>query len=300
MFASRAIVVTLGLALAVETHAQASASNAMDHMDHAAMPAANSVGGIQSDTMLPAGAADAAARLAASPRHREWVMIPAGGTDSVGAWVFYPQRKDKAPVVVVIHEIFGVSPWVKGVGDQLAAQGFIAIVPDLLTGKQLPDGPDSVKTEAAIAAIRTLKPDDVQHRLVAAGRYGMKLPSALPKYGVVGFCWGGAASFAHAAASPSVLAAVVYYGMTPDSTLLWKVHAPVLGLYAGMDSRVDVSIPVADSALKKMKVPYDPNIFAGAGHGFARDQVGMNGANMTAIQQAWPKTIAWFRKYLGP
>jgi len=300
MTTARVVALALGLATATAALAQTPATGAMDHMDHAAMSAPSAGTGVAPDTSLPAGAADAAARLAASPRHREWVMIPAGGTDSVGAWVFYPERKDKAPVVVVIHEIFGLSTWVKGVGDQLAAQGFIAIVPDLLTGMKVPGGPDSVNIDSAIALIRTLKPEDVQRRLTAAGIFGMKLPSALPKYGVVGFCWGGSASFAQAAASPTVRAAVVYYGMTPDSTLLPKVHAPVLGLYGGADARVDVSIPVADSALKRMHVPYDPNVFADAGHGFARDQSGRNGANMAAIQQAWPKTIAWFRKYLGP
>ena len=298
MSTSRALVVTLGLALGGAALAQSPASSAMDHMDHAMT--SSSTMSIASDTTLPPNAADAAARLAASPRHREWVMIPAGGTDSVGAWIFYPQRKDKAPVVVVIHEIFGLSTWVKGVGDQLAAQGFIAVVPDLLTGKTVPGGPDSINVDSARKLIAGLNPQDTQRRLIAAGAYGMKLPSALPKYGVVGFCWGGATSFLHAAASPSVLAAVVYYGVTPDSTMLPRVHVPVLGLYGAMDNRVDATIPAADSALKKMKVTYEPNIFAGAGHGFARDQMGMNGANMTAIQQAWPKTIAWFRKYLGP
>jgi carboxymethylenebutenolidase len=296
MSRSSALVAALGMALAAS--AQAPASGPAEHADHAMMSSGIGAHVVMADTMLPAGAADAAARLAASPRHREWVMIPAGGTDSVGAWVFYPERRTKAPVVVVIHEIFGMSTWVRGVGDQLAAQGFIAIVPDLLTGKNIPNGPDGANADSAVVAIRTLKPEDVQRRLIAAGNYGMKLPAALPRYGIVGFCWGGSASFAHAAVSPSVLAAVVYYGASPDSTLIGKVHAPVLGLYGGEDMRVDAMIPPADSALRAMKKTYEHYVFAGAGHGFARDQTGKNGANMAAIQEAWPKTIAWFRKYL--
>ncbi len=251
-----------------------------------------------SDTLLPAGSADAAARLAASPRHREWVMIPAGGTDSVGAWVIYPERRTRAPVVVVVHEIFGLSTWVKGVGDQLAAQGFIAIIPDLLTGVRKNVSPDSISVDSAIALIGTLKAEDVQRRLIAVAEYGMRLPAAIPRYGIVGFCWGGAVSFAHAAMSPSVKASVVYYGTSPDSTIVGNVHAPVLGLYGAKDARVDVTVPKADSVLRGLHRTFDHFMFAGAGHGFLRDQAGQDGANLAAVQQAWPKTIAWFQLYL--
>jgi carboxymethylenebutenolidase len=294
MSLSRALLVPVGLVIAIPAYAQASMM-----AEHAGHEMSTSSIAVPSDTMLPPNAQDAAARLAASPRHKEWVMIPAGGTDSVGAWIIYPQRSTKAPVVVVIHEIFGLTTWVQSVGDQLAAQGYIAVVPDLLTGTKVPGGPDSVPLDTARKLTYSLKVEDVQRRIIAAANYGMHLPAALPRYGVVGFCWGGMTSFAQAAYGPAVMASVVYYGMAPDSTLIGKVHAPVLGLYAGEDARVDVSVPPADSALKKMKRTFEYQIFKGAGHGFARDQGGMNGANLAAIQQAWPMTIAWFRKYLG-
>ena len=86
------------------------------------------------DLSIPASDAAAAGRLAKSSRHGEYVMIPAGNGDSLRAYVVYPERKDKAPVVVVIEDIYGFGSWIKGVGDQLAADGFIAVVPDLLTG----------------------------------------------------------------------------------------------------------------------------------------------------------------------
>ena len=298
MTLSRTLTISLLLSAAPVVVAQTT-SAAAEHAGHMMMETATAPATRPpADTMLPAGATDAAARLAASPRHREWVMIAAGGGDSVGAWVFYPERKTKAPVVLVVHEIFGLSTWVKAVGDQLAAQGFIAIVPDLLTGKRVPGGPDSVNIDSAIVLIRTLKPEDVQRRLLSAANYGMHLPAALPRYGIVGFCWGGGVSFAHAASSPSVLASVVYYGVAPDSSLIGKVHAPVLGLYGADDARVDATIPAADSVLRHLDRTYEHFLFTGAGHGFARDQLGRNGANLAAIQQAWPKTIAWFRKYL--
>ena len=268
------------------------------HHDHAAAVTVSASRSAAADTLLPAGAADAAARLAASPRHREWVMIPAGGTDSVGAWIIYPQRSTRAPVVVVVHEIFGVSTWIKGVGDQLAAQGFIAVVPDLLTGMRTGVSPDSLTVDSAIALVRTLKVEDVQRRLIASAQYATRLPAALPRYGIVGFCWGGNVAFVHAAMAPAVNASVVYYGATPDSALLSKVHAPVLGLYGGSDARIGVLVPKGDSILHRLSRTYEYSMFAGAGHGFLRDQAGQEGANLSATQQAWPKTIAWFQKYL--
>jgi carboxymethylenebutenolidase len=248
---------------------------------------------------LPPDAAGAPARLASSPRHSEWAMIRTGDGDSLRVSVVYPQRSTKAPVVLVVHEIFGLSSWIRSVADQLAADGFIAIAPDLLTMKNLPSGPDSVVAPLAQAAIRTLDPAWVQRQLSAAGQYGMSLPAAEKKYGIVGFCWGGAASFAHAVYSPRLGASVVYYGTSPKTVDLGSVRAPVLGLYGGNDNRVNATIAPADSALRALGRTYVPTIYPGAGHGFLRQQMGMDGANMAATRAAWPATIAWFKKYLG-
>lgn len=245
---------------------------------------------------LPAGAADAAARVAASPRHGEWAMIRAGG-DSVRAWIVYPERATKAPVVLVVHEIFGLSPWIRAVADQLAAEGFIAIAPDLLTG-HVAAVADEVDPQVATAAIRTLDAGEVQRRLMAAAQYGMALPAAVPRYGIVGFCWGGSTSFAHAVFSPTLGASVVYYGTSPATPQLASVRAPVLGLYGGNDARVNATVPAADSAMRALGKTFVPVTFAGAGHGFLRQQDGQNGANLAATQQAWPRTIAWFRQHL--
>lgn len=248
---------------------------------------------------LPAGSAIVQSRIAASPRHGEWVMIRTGSSDSVRAWVVYPGRSAKAPVVVVIHEIFGLSTWIRGVADQLAADGYIAIAPDLLTGKGTLEG-DTLTTAVAVAAIRTLEVVDVQRQLEAVARYGMALPAALPEYGVVGFCWGGGTSFAHAVESPQGLrAAVVYYGTSPSAAELARVKVPVLGLYGGDDARVDATISPADSVMRGLGKVYQPYIFAGAGHGFLRAQDGAAGANLLATQHAWPLTLSFLRKNLG-
>ena len=250
---------------------------------------------------IPAGATTVADRLAKSPRHGEYAMIRTGPSDSVRAWVVYPERSSKAPVVVVVHEIFGLSTWVRGVADQLAADGFIAIAPDLLTGKLAPmPGTDTVASQAATAAVRSLQSEDVQRQIAAVGQYGMSLPAAEKRYGVVGFCWGGSASFNSAVLSPAGQgAAVVYYGTSPATASLANVKVPVLGLYGGDDARVGATVPPADSAMKALGKRFEPHTFAGAGHGFLRQQDGQNGANLAAAQQAWPMTIAFFRSTLG-
>src|SRR6266545_3113957 len=246
---------------------------------------------------LPADAEHAMERLNSSPRHGEWAMIRTSPTDSIRAWVVYLDRKTKAPVVVVIHEIFGLSTWVRAVADQLAADGFIAIAPDLLTMKPRSAGSDTLTQQEASAAIRTLDAGWVQQQIDAVAKYGMALPAAQQRYGIVGFCWGGGVSFAHVAHSPSLGASVVYYGVSPPNDRLSAVKAPVLGLYGGNDARVNATIPPADSALRTMGKTYVHNAYDGAGHGFLRQQTGANGANMTATQQAWPATIAWFKRY---
>jgi carboxymethylenebutenolidase len=250
-------------------------------------------------TAIPAGANEVQARLAASPRHGEWAMVSAGEGDSVRAWVVYPERRDRAPVVVVVHEIFGLTGWIRGVADQLAAEGFIAIAPDLLSGKNVPMGPDGDPVrDSATSAIRTLDQAAVQRRIDATARYAMALPAALPRYGIVGFCWGGGVSFAHAAHAPGLGASVVYYGVAPPAAALANVRAPVLGLYGENDARVDATIAPADSALRALGRTYQHQVFPGAGHGFLRQQDGQNGANLQAARGAWPRTVQWFHRYL--
>ena len=315
--AGAALVLAVGSACARRVEVAAD-----EHAGHAAETTASAGAATPRSASLPAGAADAAARLAASPRHGEWVMVsaagaihpPAAGTreptaggpradsDSVRAWVVYPERRNRAPVVLVVHEIFGLSTWIRAVADQLAADGFIAIAPDLLTGKNVPQRAGEPDPDSARAAIRTVAQEDVQRRLDAVARYGMALPAALPRYGIVGFCWGGTVSFNHAVHAPSLGASVVYYGSSPPTERLASVRAPVLGLYGENDARVNNTIPPADSALKAQGKTFEQRIFPGAGHGFLRAQDGPQsapGANLAATREAWPLTVAWFRKHLG-
>ncbi len=270
--------------------------NSDEHASHDSPPSSSV--STAATTAIPADAEGALARLSSSPRHGEWIMIRSEA-DSLRAWIVYPERKTKAPVIVVVHEIFGVSDWIRGVADQLAADGYIAIAPDFLTMKNIPAGPDSVRARAISTAIRALDTDFVQRQINVAARYGTSLPAAEPRYGVVGFCWGGSASFQHAVHSSSLGASVVYYGSSPPSASLVSAKAPVLGLYGGNDARVNSTIPAADSAMRALGKTYTHHVYEGAGHGFLRQQSGQNGANLAAAQKAWPMTLEWFRRHLG-
>lgn len=248
----------------------------------------------------PPGATDVAALLGASPRHGEWVTIRSGTDDSVRAYVVHPERAERAPVVVVIHEIFGLTNWIRGVADQLAAEGYVAIAPDLLTGKAPLGAGDSLTHEIARALIGTLRPDEVHRRIADVGQWAMRQPSAAPNYAVLGFCWGGSASFQHAVLSPPGLgAAVVYYGSSPPPASLSGVRVPVLGLYAGDDARVNSTVPAADSAMRALGRTFEYRMFDNSGHGFLRQQDGRDGANLSAAQESWPMAIAFLRRHLG-
>jgi carboxymethylenebutenolidase len=251
---------------------------------------------------LPPGGGDdsAANALKNSTRHGEWVEIDMpDSTTKIKTFVVYPERADKAPVVVVIHEIFGMTDWVQGVADQLAANGFIALAPDLLSGM----GPNGGGTESLDGnvgqTIMKISRDEQAKRLDAVRAYGLALPSATAKNACIGFCWGGGASFAYAVHQTKLDAAVVYYGTPPASEDMAKIACPVLGCYGQNDARITATVDATKQAMAALDKPYFPNIYDGAGHGFLRQHVGpMGPANLKASEQAWPTTIEFLKKYL--
>ena len=254
---------------------------------------------------IPAGTAEHAARaLKESPRHGEWADIKMADGTVLKSWVVYPERSTKTGVVLVIHDIRGMADITRAVGDQLAQDGFIAIVPDFLSGKG-PNGGGSEALGSGVGqAIQSLAPADVKARLDAAMEYGKKLPASNGKTGVVGFCWGGARSFGYAAAQPALNAAVVYYGDAPGAadgsleTQLANVKAPVLGLYAGNDARIGATVPPTEAAMKKLGKSYEIHTYEGAGHGFMGSQAGAGGANLKAAQESWPVVVKFFLAHL--
>ncbi len=250
---------------------------------------------------IPPGESGAKAALEKSPRHHEWVDVSVPGSETkVTTFVAYPERKDKVPVVIVIHEVYGLTDWIRSVADQLAADGFIAVAPDLLSGR----GPGKGGTQSigsrddVVKAVRELSVPNVAQMLNAVGDYATKLPSATGKLATLGFCWGGAQSFTYATMKPDLGAAVVYYGSSPEQEALEKVSAPVLGLYGEDDARVNTTVGPAAEKMKALWKPFVTHTYKGAGHGFLRAQDDRSGANLEAARQAWPATLEFLQKYL--
>jgi carboxymethylenebutenolidase len=231
----------------------------------------------------------ASARVEKSPRHREWVTIKHDGR-SVETFVAYPESKDKRPVVLVIHEIFGMTDWVQELADEVAEAGYIAVAPDLLSG-MAPSGGRSkdLAQNAAIEAIQKLNPDQITADLNAAADYGLKLPASNGKLLVGGFCWGGSQTFRFATNRADLAAAFVFYGTPPEKDALGRIKAPVYGFYAGNDARVDTTIPDTITNMKAAGKAYEPVTYDGAGHGFMRagEAPDANDPNKKARADAW-------------
>ena len=217
-------------------------------------------------------------KLAKSPRHQEWVKVKNGNRE-VNSFVVYPENKNKATVVIVIHEIFGMSDWVQSLTDQLAEAGYVAIAPDLLSGM----GPNGGGTSslgggsAVGQAIRDLPPDQITADLNAVADYISKVPASNGKIVVTGYCWGGSQSFRYATNNPNIKAAFVFYGSapasadgTPDKAALAKITAPVYGFYAGNDARINATLPKTTEAMTELKKTFEPVTYEGSGHGFMR------------------------------
>jgi carboxymethylenebutenolidase len=279
----------------------------------------------------PARAQDwAKEALAKSPRHGEYVVIPEASGRKLQAFIVYPEVKDKAPVVVLIHEIFGESDWFKLMADDLAGAGYIVIAPDLLSGfgpapkagdmkdmpgmamgedhshmsmpagngaamvPMMPGGTSAFPPDQVTRAVQSLDPAIWLADLDAAADYGKKLPAASGKLYVAGFCWGGSGSFLFATHRKDLSAAFVFYGTEPkDTSLLANINAPVYGFYAGNDARVSATIPQTILDMKAAGKTYDPVTYDGAGHGFMRagEAPDANAANAAARAEGFRRLV---------
>jgi carboxymethylenebutenolidase len=224
-------------------------------------------------------------RLNKSPRHSEWVDLKSGDR-TIKAFVVYPERKEKRPVVIVIHEIFGLTDWVRGICDQLGENGVIAIAPDLLSGQTFED------VDGARKAISALPKEQVKSDLDAASDYALKIPASNGALAVCGFCWGGGVTFAYANENPKLKAAYSFYGPALDeASKVANIPCPVYGFYAENDARVNATIPKAEELMKAAGKKYEPVIYKGAGHGFMREGESPNTseANKKARDDAWAR-----------
>jgi carboxymethylenebutenolidase len=234
----------------------------------------------------------AKSRLEKSPRHLEWVKVKQGNRE-VSCFVAYPEVKDKAPAVIVIHEIFGLTDWVRSVADQLAEAGYVAITPDLLSGA----GPKGGGTEefggneGVRKAIMSLPADQITADLDAVAQYVKGLPACNGKISVAGFCWGGGESFRYATNNKDLKAAFVFYGMPAKENALSKINSPVYGFYASNDARITTTVPQTTELMKSAGKTYVPVTYEGSGHGFMRagEAPDANAANAQARKSAWAR-----------
>jgi carboxymethylenebutenolidase len=230
-------------------------------------------------------------KLAKSPRHSEWVTVKHDGR-SVDTFVVYPESKDKRPVVLIIHEIFGMTDWVQDLADQVAAAGYIAVAPDLLSRMGPNGGRSSSFPEGkANEAVSKLNPDQVTADLNAAADYANKIPASNGKLFVGGFCWGGGQTFRFATNRADLAAAFVFYGPPPDKDAMARIKAPVYGFFAGNDARIGAMIPDAITNMKTAGKTFEPVTYDGAGHGFMRagEAPDAKDADKKARTDAWER-----------
>jgi len=230
-------------------------------------------------------------RLTKSPRHQEWASVKHDGR-TVETFIVYPEVKDKRPVVLIIHEIFGLTDWAQEVADEVAEAGYIAVAPDLLSG--MAPGGGRTKDFAqggATEAVSKLNPDQVTADLNAAADYGLKLPASNGKLYVAGFCWGGGQSFRFATNRADLAAAFVFYGPPPAKEAMERIKAPVYGFYAGNDARIGATLPEAIANMKAAGKTFEPVTYEGAGHGFMRagEAPDANEANKKAREESWAR-----------
>jgi carboxymethylenebutenolidase len=229
--------------------------------------------------------------LEKSPRHREWVTVKHGDR-AVETFLVYPESKSKTPIVLVIHEIFGMTDWVEDLADQVAAAGYIAVAPDLLSGMGPSGGRSSSFAEGkTMEAVSHLNPDQITADLNAVTDYALKLPASSGKLFVAGFCWGGGQSFRFATNRADLSAALVFYGGPPDKDAMARIKAPVYGFYAANDARIGATIPDTVTAMKAAGKTYEPVTYEGAGHGFMRagEAPDASDANKKARTDAWDR-----------
>ena len=306
-----------------------------DHAEHMAAAGVSTAAAVSAASQsqgiagIPPSANSSRSRLAASPRHGEWVKIAygEGSSDSLMAWIVYPSNRNRAPVVVVVHEIFGLQTWVRGVADQVAADGFIAIAPDFLSRAR--GGPSSIELPGD-AARQLIGRVDVAERnrvITAAANFAMMQPAAEPRYAVIGYCWGGSTTFTYAASGgvQGFSGGVAFYGLayltggrpatdstpaqraTVNADSMAKINVPMMLLSGSKDARIGSAMPQLDSIMKANRKDYSGTNYEGATHGFLREQddpkeprnEAEERANVAAARDGWPKAIAFLRKNLG-
>ena len=323
MNATRAFLASAcAIALVASCHRSVQVSSGDEHMSH--MNAADlgapagTFAASQGNMALPPSNNQSKARLESSPRHGEWVKLAwePGSKDSLMAWIVYPSTSNpKTPVVVVVHEIFGLSSWVRGVADQVAADGFIAIAPDLNSRVRGGPSTEELSGDSARKIISGVSIPERNRGIIAVAKYAMSQPSAAQRYAVIGYCWGGSTVWGHAVngGTDGFRGGVAFYGNfpymnngVPVADSMAKIGRPVMLLSGSKDARIGAAMPAIDSTMKSMKKSYVGINYEGADHGFLRAQDDPKTprdepnerANIAATKDGWPRTLAFLRANL--
>ncbi len=226
--------------------------------------------------------------------HGEWVYVKKGA-DSIRAYVAYPERKTRAPAIIVIHEIFGLTDWEPTVADRLAKEGYVAILPDLLSSKY---GKSPADADSGRKLIGDLEPDRITSDLDAVYAYVNGLPAVeRGNVGTIGFCWGGGQSFRYATNNPNLKAVVVCYGPPPDSAAIKRIKAPVLGIYGEYDERITGSLPEVTAEMQSAGKTFTQEVYPGTGHGFLKP--GRQGSDGPQVGRAWKRILEFYRARFG-
>lgn len=243
-----------------------------------------------------------------------------------------PAAPGRHPGVVVVHEIFGVTPWIRSVAERMASRGFVALVPDLFVGRVHPRFspetaqrvmplvwqlavdvrvvPDALRNalkghreddiETAVGLTRVAYGSDGLQPVVADLRAAVALLRARPecsgKLAALGFCFGGRAAFHLACAEPTLDAAVVFYGAGPREAEVERIRCPVLGLYGEDDEYITKDVPRVASAMARFGKTFEVETYNRTGHAFARP--GHDGYKEQSASAAWARADAFLDRHL--
>ncbi|MCA1957818.1 MAG: dienelactone hydrolase family protein [Nitrospira sp.] len=225
------------------------------------------------------------------------VQYPSGNV-MVKAFVAAPMTKERRPAIIVIQEWWGLTDHIKDIARRYAAEGYVAIAPDLYSrlGHVLTTDPGE-----AGKLMNSLKQEDGLKDLNATVTYLKSVPEVDgARIGVTGFCMGGSYALMLPCVNPDVKAAVPFYGQVPNpDTPLQNLSAPVLYFYGeddGWITKADVQRLAA--ALKKYNKPGEIKTYPGAPHAFFRDN-DPSVYRPEAAKDAWARTKAFFKQHLG-
>ena len=257
------------------------------------------VGGMTAAAMLEALRPNYAWAVQVQPNDpgikAEHVMIdsPQGNGKIEGYLVRPANITGKLPVVIVIHENRGRTPYIEDVARRLAKANFVALAPDGLTSVGGYPGDD----DKGAALFMQVNGQKMREDFVAAALWLKNRPESNGKLGAVGFCFGGGVVNQLAVRMGTDLAAgVPFYGAQPNAADAAKLKAPINAQYGELDTRINAGWPAFDAALTEAKVPHEGHLYQGANHGFHNDTTPRY--DEAAAKEAWQHTLDWFGKYL--